>query len=279
MKPMLSVVITHKDEPLNLKRALRSFAGRSGVEVIVVDDGRIQTATNCARKCAEAVGARFIESPLGGGVPFAMQIGFNAAKGDWVHFASCNDDPHDGFVSHLARAIDNNISADSVVGSALWVDDESGASWPSRAGHLISHVAAIRRDRVHLCPELGCHSDWWMLRRCERVAFTEAARKTIHLRRGQYSDVDRNSESYRGLLDELVRRVEALPDRRRQEAIAECWFADFGLAGLAAIRRSPYRRAFWSTALVGRALMREAEIQGRKRLPPWARRLAAKLLL
>lgn len=272
-----SFIITHFSQTGELRSLLGAFdkLRLRPHQVIVVDDGSVLQYR--ARELAAAHGADFIGLPKNVGVPRAMLAGLEAATGEWVHFAACGDVPK----VTLPRDIYPDVDVDLVVYEARWIDDESGIWWESGEDELVSHVAFIRRGKVELDPELGCHCDWWMLRRIPRgrTVFVWAPVKDIHLRRGQYSDVDRWSADYRRILHRIIEKMEALPDARRRDARRECWLADFGLAGLLALRTHKFRRLFWSWALVGRALWREAEIQGRRHLPRWAKRLAAKHIL
>lgn len=117
MKPILSVVIPHKNSAKSLRLLLETIPDQSRYQVIVVDDGSDAAETRnassfcCLRKNTELI--KNIGPEFNAGV--ARNIGLKRARGEWVLFADADDVFLHKAFDEIEKAVEKNPLADVVL--------------------------------------------------------------------------------------------------------------------------------------------------------------------
>ncbi len=290
------MVITHYNDPDGLSDCIASWLDQTvnPREIIVVDDGSLDADLDRTKNIAlcGAMASAFRGGPKIAlhpttknlGVPAAMNTGLREVTGSYVHFASCSDVPDRHFIETFLPHISpqqGEAGPLAVFGRARWVDDRTGVEWTSGPGDLVSHAAVFRVAGLKpFAQALRWHCDWWAMKQATKApAFAHDVVKTIHLQRGQYSDVDRYGDENLDVLHELITQIEGSSDALRTKAADESWLSDFGLPAVIAAFYHPHGRVFLNATMIRRAAWRELEILGRRYLPAWAQRLAIRLFI
>ena len=96
MRPLLTIIIPHKDTPTLLRRCVASIPNRQDIQTIVVDDHSEDVKT--VRDLQEIFPAvTFIYNDKQVGPGFSRNIGLEKAEGEWVIFADADDYFEDNF--------------------------------------------------------------------------------------------------------------------------------------------------------------------------------------
>lgn len=100
MRPLLSIIIPHKDTPALLRRCMASIPNRQDIQTIVVDDHTEDVkAVRDLQDIFPAVTFIYNDNQVGPG--FSRNIGLEKAEGEWVIFADADDYFDDSFWAFL----------------------------------------------------------------------------------------------------------------------------------------------------------------------------------
>ena len=90
MRPLLTIIIPHKDTPTLLRRCMASIPNRQDIQTIVVDDHTEDVkAVRDLQDMFPAVTFIYNDKQVGPG--FSRNIGLEKAEGEWVIFADADD--------------------------------------------------------------------------------------------------------------------------------------------------------------------------------------------
>jgi len=283
--PLATVVIpTYNDGDL-LIGALERFKAQTwpNIEIVVADDGSAEPVEPRVRNWPgydERI--TVVRRAVNGGVPAALQAGFERARGDYVHLSSTNDLVEPRFletsIAALARHAragmcfsDAGIVSDPgeerepfplhlARGETFFTPDAFAARLRSRPFHISSNTLVFRTSALRATggsrPELELYADWFA---CLVTALRDGA---VYVPRvmaysrvhpGAYSGRPRPRAARVELAAAAIRAVaaefpEVLPRLRRSDAVS-----DFGLPVLLGLLREPQARAvvgadtFWVT--------------------------------
>lgn len=124
MRPLLTIIIPHKDTPTLLRRCIASIPNRQDIHTIVVDDHSEDVKT--VRDLQEIFPAvTFIYNDKQVGPGFSRNIGLEKAEGEWVIFADADDYFEDNFGAFL-DSIALDASADIIYLKSRSIDLDTG---------------------------------------------------------------------------------------------------------------------------------------------------------
>ena len=124
MRPLLTIIIPHKDTPTLLRRCIASIPNRQDIQTIVVDDqsGDVK-AVRDLEEMFPAVTFIYNDKQVGPG--FSRNIGLEKAEGEWVIFADADDYFEDNFGAFL-DSIALDASADIIYLKSRSIDLDTG---------------------------------------------------------------------------------------------------------------------------------------------------------
>lgn len=124
MRPLLTIIIPHKDTPTLLRRCMASIPNRQDIQTIVVDDHTEDVkAVREVREMFPAVTFIYNDKQVGPG--FSRNIGLEKAEGEWVIFADADDYFEDNFGAFL-DSIALDASADIIYLKSRSIDLDTG---------------------------------------------------------------------------------------------------------------------------------------------------------
>jgi glycosyltransferase involved in cell wall biosynthesis len=286
--PLATVVIpTYNDADL-LISALAGVTAQTwaNVEIIVADDGSSEPVEPKVRAWP-GYDARItiVRRAVNGGVPAALQVGLERARGDYVYFSSTNDPIEPRFLRTSIEALERHPRAGmsfcdgGVVenGSETYrrfrlhlaeeetyfAPDAFAARMRRRPFHVPSNTVVFRAAAIRATggchPELELYGDWFA---CLVTALRDGAvyvpevMAYSRVHGGAYSTRPRQNAALVRLAAAAVRAVardtpEILPRLRRSAALS-----DLGLPVLLGLARDPECRAAVSLDTLWVALVR-----------------------
>ena len=124
MRPLLTIIIPHKDTPTLLRRCVASIPNRQDIQTIVVDDHTEDVkAVRDTQEMFPAVTFIYNDNQVGPG--FSRNIGLEKAEGEWVVFADADDYFEDNFGAFL-DSIALDASADIIYLKSRSIDLDTG---------------------------------------------------------------------------------------------------------------------------------------------------------
>jgi glycosyltransferase involved in cell wall biosynthesis len=306
-RPLATVVIPTYNDVALLIGAIERFQAQTwtNIEIIVADDGSAEPVEPRVRNWPgydERVSV--VRRAVNGGVPAALQAGFERARGDYIHFSSTNDavDPH--FLEASIGALERHAQAGMCFSDVGIVSDWSNErrsfplhlareeTWLSpdrladrlrrRPFHVSSNTVVFRARAIRATggcrPELGLYADWFA---CMVTALRDGAvyvpqvMAYCRLHGGAYSRRWHSAARVK-LAAAAIRAIardapEVLPRLRRSAALS-----DFGLPVLLGLARDPHARQVVGADTLWVALLRTG---WRRMLPRGSRRLLRRVVM
>ena len=303
--PRLSVVLPNYNHARFLPVCFKALVAQSvpPFEIIVIDDASTDNSMEVITSFARQHPAiRVFQNERNQGVVFGMNRGVELAQGEYLHFASADDQVKPGLFEKSLRLLAAHPQAALCCTVSEWSYASSGLTWhmaagmadqPSyfspadmvRVGHkgklaIVSHSAVMRKQAVcevgGFLPELRWHCDWF-------ATYTSAFRHGMCYVPEPLSSVTLHERSFYGSGRQsgehqrvLARLLELLSSKEFADVAP--LIRDSGALSLFAmpmlrmlLRRSEYRW-FITPLLVARTLRRSSELLGKRILPePLAR--------
>jgi len=124
MRPLLTIIIPHKDTPTLLRRCIASIPNRQDIQTIVVDDHtENEKAVREVQEMFPAVTFIYKDKQVGAG--FSRNTGLEKAEGEWIIFADADDYYDDNFWVFL-DSIELDASADIIYFKSRSIDLDTG---------------------------------------------------------------------------------------------------------------------------------------------------------
>ena len=124
MRPLLTIIIPHKDTPTLLRRCIASIPNRQDIQTIVVDDHtEDEKAVRDLQEMFPAATFLYNDKQVGPG--FSRNIGLEKAEGEWVVFADADDYFEDNFGAFLDSIV-LDASADIIYLKSRSIDLDTG---------------------------------------------------------------------------------------------------------------------------------------------------------
>jgi hypothetical protein len=307
-RPLATVVIpTYNDADL-LFGAIDRFKAQTwpNTEIVVADDGSSEPVEPKLR-ASPGYDRRIsvVRRAVNGGVPAALQAGFERATGDYVHFSSTNDQVEPHFLEASIAALERHPRAGMCFSDAGIVNDwgeerepfplhlapqetwfapeDLAARLRRRPFHISSNTVVFRARAIKATggcrPEFELYADWFA---CMVTALRDGAvylpqvMAYSRVHGGAYSGRPRRSAARVRLAAAAVRAVardapEVLPRLRRSAALS-----DFGLPVLVGLVRDPQCRRLIGPDTLWVALLRTG---WRRMLPRGGRRLLRRMVM
>jgi glycosyltransferase involved in cell wall biosynthesis len=306
-RPLATVVIpTYNDADL-LLGAIERFKAQTwpNLEIVVADDGSAEPVESKLRHrpgCEERISV--VRRAINGGVPAALQAGFERAGGDYIYFSSTNDLIEPRFLETSIEALerhpragmcfsDGGIAEDGndtcrpfplhlARRETFFPPDEFAARLRRRPFHVSSNTVVFRARAIKATggcrPDLELYGDWFA---CVVTALRDGAvyvpqvMAYSRVHRGAYSTRPRQNAALVRLAAAAVRAVasdapEILPRLRRSAALS-----DFGLPVLLGLARDPQCRRAVGFDTLWVALLRSG---WRGLVPPGSRSLLRRVV-
>ncbi|MBV9427607.1 MAG: glycosyltransferase family 2 protein [Bradyrhizobiaceae bacterium] len=306
--PLATVVIPTYNDAHLLLGAIERFQAQTwpNVEIVVADDGSDQPVEPKVRNWPgydERV--TVVRRATNGGVPAALQVGLERARGEFVHLSSTNDLVEPDFLQTNITALERDPRAGLCFCDAGIVMDPGNEREPfplhlapretwfapedfaarmrSRPFHISSNAVVFRTGAIKATggcrPDLELYGDWFA---CMVTALRDGAvyvprvmaYSRVHA--GAYSGRPRPLATRVKLAAAALRAIaaeapEILPRLRRSAALS-----DLGLPVLLGLLRDPHARAIVSADTLWVALLRTG---WRGVLPRSGRRLLRRMTM
>jgi glycosyltransferase involved in cell wall biosynthesis len=309
--PRLSVIIPNYNHgaylPTSLNAVLRQSV--SPLEVIVVDDGSTDNSVEVLEQFArQHSNLWYLKHEKNLGAVAAVETGIKAARGDYMLFASADDEVVPGFLEASLRLLARHPEAALSCTASEWLDVGSGLKWhmaadmASRPCYLSPDelVRLGRKRKLCICAnsvilkktallemggfsaDLHWHADWLVdiipaLR--YGICYVPELLTKVNLYTSSYYHRGRNSPEHIHVLDRLLARLispqfaDVAPRVRDSAALA---LFEFPLLRL--VLQKPEYRYFLTPRLLVLCVCRNAEVVGQKILPRPLARLFLRLL-
>ena len=287
-RALATVVIPTYDDADLLLGALARVKAQTwpNVEIIVADDGSTEAVEAKVRGWPgydERI--TVVRRPVNGGVPAALQAGFERARGDYVYFSSTNDPIEPRFLEASITALERHpragmcffdggivedggktyrrFSLHLAPGETYFAPDTFAAQLRRRPFHVPSNTVVFRAGAIRATggcrPELELYGDWFA---CMVTALRDGAvyvpqvMAFSRVHHGAYSTRPRQNAALVRLAAAALRTVardfpEILPRLLRSAALS-----DFGLPVLLGLARDRQCRAMISLDTLWVALLR-----------------------
>jgi glycosyltransferase involved in cell wall biosynthesis len=308
--PRISAIIPNFNHAQYLPRSVGSYLNQPLLpyEIIVVDDA----STDNSLEVLEAMARqhpiiRIIRNERNIGMNANMNLGLEAARGDYVLYTSADDEVRPGVFLHATRMLREHPQAGLCSGIAEWRCTATGHSWlvggkmPAQPCYLspAEMVALCKRGKLAInnqCTaykksvlleaggwkgELKWFSDWFAACtvgfRYGMCHVPEVLANFYLFPTSYYNSTARNYSERRAVMGKLIELLESDRYADVMPLIRQSGFmGSFGWSMLRVVLAQQSRRKYLTSGFLWQLGKRSAEVTGRRFFPDWLAKICLK---